>query len=120
MLPYLRRHIGETQIAIGILHTAIGLRAYRRPLAAIVRQRGLAVTDPPERQAAFWFMVCGLSTIAAGQTARWAQRQTGTIPAGLGRSSLAVGLLGGLLIPKSGFWLVVLHGLLALSGRRES
>lgn len=120
MLPYLRRHVGETQIAIGILHTTLGLLKYRRPLGAIARQRGLdPATDPPERQAAFWFVTCGLATIAAGQTIRWAQRRTGTVPASLGRSSLAIGLLGGLLIPKSGFWAIALHGLLALAASRE-
>lgn len=118
MLPYLRRHIGEVQTGMGLLHTGLGLVVSRRHWAEIIRHGGVDRAQA-DQDAAFWFVMTGLSAIAAGQTTRWAQRRTGTVPASLGWSSLALGLGGGALMPKSGFWFVAAQGLLALAAARH-
>jgi hypothetical protein len=120
MFPYLRRHIGEVQTGIGLLHTGLGLVVFRRHWAAIIRHGRVSEDRAQvEQYAAFWFVMTGLSTVAAGQVTRWAQRRTGTVPASLGWSSLAIGLGGGALMPKSGFWFVAAQGLLALAAARH-
>ena len=113
----LQAHAGDFQLGIGALHLTYGLAKYRRPLAAIARRR--AVSTEQEEQTAFWFMALGLATLASGQTTRWAQRQTGTLPASAGWTTLGIGLLGAALIPRSGFWFIIPQGLLALRASRE-
>ena len=114
------RYVGELLIATGVLHTLVGLRAFRALLTAIGRDGVVgAVARAPERRLAFWFLLFGLLTMQLGGLTRWAQRRTGTLPAFHGRALLGISGLGVLLMPRSGFWLVLPQAALALVAARR-
>ena len=109
---------GGTLVIIGILHTSIGLAGHRRVLQEMVRD-GMwdAVEGDPERETAFWFLTCGVSLVLVGWLARWAQRQTGELPAFVGPAFLGIATAGATLMPRSGFWAVFVAAILAFGER---
>jgi len=119
-MRHVDRYVGELLMATGVLHTLVGLRAFRAPLAAISRDGVVgAVARAPERRLAVWFLLFGLSTMQLGGLTRWAHRRTGTLPAFHGRALLGISGLGALLMPRSGFWLVLPQAALALVAARR-
>jgi len=119
-MRHVDRYVGELLMATGVLHTFVGLRAFRAPLAAIGRDGVVnAVARAPDRRLAFWFLLYGLSTIQMGGLTRWTHRRTGTLPAFHGRALLGIAGLGALLAPRSGFWLVLPQAALALVAARR-
>ncbi len=54
-----------------------------------------------------------------GQLAHWAQRRTGTLPPALGWGLLGLSAAGAVLMPVSGFWLVIPQAPLALALSRR-
>ncbi len=119
-MRHVNRHVGELLMATGVLHTLVGLRAFRAPLAAIGRDGVVgAVAGDRDRQVAVWFLLCGLSLIQLGGLARWTRRRTGTLPASQGWALLGLGGLGALLMPRSGFWLLLPTATLTLVGARR-
>ena len=49
----------------------------------------------------------GAMTLILGGLVHWAQDRTGTLPSFLGWSLLALGLAGVVLMPFSGFWMIL-------------
>jgi hypothetical protein len=72
-----------------------------------------AVEGDPEREAAFWFIVCGVSLVLMGWLARWTQWQTGTLPPFVGPALLGIGTAEVTMMPRSGFWAVFVAAILA-------
>jgi hypothetical protein len=67
-------------------------------------------TDMP-RNAIFWFLATGVFMIALGALAAWTERHVAAgLPAGLGWALVAVALVGGVFIPVSGLWLLLVPG----------
>ena len=115
----MHRFGGHVLTAIGGLHLAVGSLAYARPLAAIGRDGFVnAVDGHVDRDAAFWFLMTGVLLVLLGQLVRWAQRRLGTLPAFLGWSLLALAAVGAILMPFSGFWLLLVAAVLALAAAR--
>ena len=110
---------GGTLMIIGILHTAIGLADHRRVLQEMARD-GLidSVGNDPGREAAFWFLTCGVSLVLMGGLARWTRRQTGALPTFAGPALLGIATPGAALMPRSGFWAVFVAAILAFRERR--
>ena len=73
-----------------------------------------------DRDAAVWFLVSGVLLIPLGQLSRWAQQQTGTLPAFLGWTLLGVAAAVGILMPVSGWPLVAVAGGLLLAVVRNA
>jgi Family of unknown function (DUF6463) len=109
---------GTVLTIIGILHTSIGLAEHRGALREMVRNGMIdAVEGDPEREAAFWYLTCGVSLVLMGWLARWARRQTGTLPFFVGPALLGIGTAGVTLMPRSGFWAVFVAAILAFGER---
>ena len=109
---------GDALAITGILHTIIGLVEYRGALRDMVRDGVIdTVEDNPEREAAFWFLTCGVSLVLMGWLARWTQRRTGTLPSFVGSALLGIGTAGVTLMPRSGFWAVFVSAILAFGER---
>jgi hypothetical protein len=115
-------------MAIGVLDLLYVLVFHSRQLAAIARDGFFdAVEIGPahlDREVAFWHLTCGITFLLLGWLVRWTQARTGTLPAFLGWSLLALGFLGAVLVPVSGFWafppLAVLMLLTARHDRQET
>ena len=117
----LGRYCGEVLIATSLLHALVGVLAFSRPLVAIGRGRFVNAVEPHlERQLAFWFLTSGVLIFALGQLTRWAQRRTGALPASLGWTLLALAVAGVILMPVSGFWLVLPQAVLVLAASRQA
>ena len=119
----MRKLSGPLLVATGVLDILYVLVSYSRQFAAIF-QEGLvdAVEVIPaqlDRETAFWHLMFGATFVVLGGLVRCAQSRTGTLPAFLGWSLLALGLFGAILFPVSGFWLVLLLALLVLLAARR-
>jgi len=115
--------IGPLLVATGVLDILYVLVSYSRQFAAIF-QEGLvgAVELAPaqlDRETAFWHLMFGATFVVLGGLVCWTQFRTGTLPAFLGWSLLALGLFGAILVPVSGFWFVLLLALLVLVAARR-
>jgi len=106
---------GGILIAIALLHTAVGLWFGSGPVLAIAREGFLASVDPHrDRQLIFWFLIFGAPMLLIGQLALWMQARGLRPPRFLGIELLAVAIGGALLMPISGFWLVLVPAALLL------
>ena len=115
------KHIGNLLMATGVLHNVVGVVGFRRQLSAIHRERYFNTVDRDlERNAAFWFLITGVQLMILGQQTRVVQKQAGAVPASLGWNLLAISVPGIIVMPVSGFWLVLAQGLLVLSGARRA
>ena len=115
----MRRRVGQLLMGTGVLHTVLGVLGFRRTLVEIHRARYLdTIGRDPERNAALWCLTTGALLVALGQLARSTQERTGEVPRSLGWSLLAIAVPGVVLLPVSGFWLVLGQALLLLFGAR--
>ena len=113
------RYVGQLLMGTGVLHTLLGVLGFRRTLVEIHRARYLdTIGRDPQRNAALWCLTTGALLFALGQLARSTQERTGDVPRSLGWSLLAISVPGVVLLPVSGFWLVLGQALLVLFGAR--
>ncbi len=120
----MRRLCGPLLVATGVLHLLVGLFFFAGPLAAIAGDGFGAVGPDPaskafDREAAFWFMLFGVMLLMLGGLTHWAQARTGTLPLFLGWSLLALGVIGVVMMPASGFWLALSQAALMLAVARR-
>ena len=113
------RYGGHLLIATGVLHTLFAVGGFATPLADIGRAGLVNAVDPyPDRQLAFWFLLSGVLLVLFGQLVRWTQARTGTVPAHVAWELVAISVIGAILMPISGFWLVLLVSVLLLGASR--
>ncbi len=121
----MRWFVGQLLMATGVLHLVSGFVFYPGPLFAIAGDGFLNAVEPDvafstfDREAAFWYMIFGVMLLMLGGLTHWAQAQTGTLPAFLGWSLLALGVVGVILMPASGFWLALPQAVLMLAVARR-
>lgn len=121
----MRKLSGLLLMATGVLDLLYVLVFHSRQLAAIAQDGFFDAVelDPTQldRETAFWHLAFGTMVLILGGLVHWAQARTGTLPAFLGWSLLAFGLFGTILMPVSGFWLVLPQAVLMLVvARREA
>ena len=119
----MRRLSGPLLMATGVLDLLYVLVFHSRQLAAIAQDGFFdAVELNPaqfDRETAFWHLMFGLMFVVLGALVHWAQARTGTLPAFLGWSVLALGMAGVILMPLSGFWLLFPQAVLILAVTRQ-
>lgn len=109
----------------GVIHCAFGLMTpeLRNPLVRIMVERTTQVTDMAdryERECSFWFQFGGIMMISHGYLLRQYCLETGKpTPKWFGWFLLLQSLFGVLVMPESGFWLVLGQGLWILSQRSD-
>lgn len=120
------RVTGYLLIAISVIHVLVGVWLFAEPLADIIRN-GVFNTVAPDpftpyfdREDAFWFMIAAPLLFTLGQLCCWAEAQRITLPAFLGWNLLAISLVGVLIEPISGFWLLIPPAILILIGSRTA
>ncbi|MEU0101539.1 DUF6463 family protein [Streptomyces sp. NPDC006267] len=99
-----RGSAGRWLQAVGIAHGAIGAVAYRDVFAGVGRQVVDSVPERGDRAAAFWFMAAAPTLWLGGRLLRSAEEH-GDVPAqrAAGIALTAVGVVGTVAMPKSGF-----------------
>ena len=100
---------GWLLMAVAALHAAFGLWIGRRALVAIARDGFVnAVAPHLDRSFAFWFLLASPFLWIVGRFAVWVASERRRPPVWLGRSLLMLALAGAVLMPVSGFWLILL------------
>lgn len=111
--------IGHWLLAVAALHTLFALVFLHKPLLDIV-QRGVfnTVGQDPLTAAAVWFLLFGapLALLALAITALERSGQA-TVLRHLGGGLLALSAVGVILMPESGFWLVLPAGIALIRKR---
>jgi len=100
--------IGRWLIGVSVIHTLFAIVVFNKALASVV-QRGVfnTVGTDPLVGAVVWFVLFGAVLFICGLAVSALERALhGALPKSLGWSLLVLGLLGALLMPASGFWLV--------------
>ncbi len=113
-----RRWIGRTILAIAALHTLFGLISFGGVVAALFSD-GLfnTVGASPMRAAVVWFLIAGFFMATTGMAID--QMEAGGLHdkvAPVGWVLLAISALGILLMPASGFWLLLVPSVFAIRG----
>lgn len=115
----MKHRIGMIVIAIGILHTMLGLVKYAGIFGAMVSEGLINTAGTNERNLAIWFTFCGTVFIMLGYTMKTIEGHTGRIPSPLGWSMFASAVLGGLILPISGFWALIIPSFLIIVSNRK-
>lgn len=104
----MRKWTGKSLMVIGVIHSVVGFVEGRGIIGELFRE-GLfnSVNDQPERQAAFWFLFGGFVIIIMGGCIDWIERRDIEMPPFLKWSFLALIIVGCVMIPASGFWLLL-------------
>ena len=103
------RLIGRLLIATAAAHALVGVASYRRPLKAIWNDGIVnAVMPNYDRRAAFWSLLFAPVLFGLGQiTNRAVERGDARILRTVAWNFLGIGVLGALLMPISGFWILL-------------
>lgn len=123
-------HVGRLLMAIALGHAVVGVALFQAPLAAMLRdglfdsvRPSLASGVPSsfDRAAAFWFLLFAPALFMLGQIVeRAAARRDGPLLSLIGWHLLAIGLIGVVVIPISGFWTLLAVAPLLLVGARRA
>lgn len=107
--PWLSAHAGIMMMWIAVIHNVVGVMIFFAPLIDIAQAGVLDTVKPPhiERGLAAWFLLSGCLMFMLGGLMHWAYKHTHTLPHSLGWMSIGFGLLGVILMPASGFWLLI-------------
>ncbi|HWM89246.1 MAG TPA: DUF6463 family protein [Thermoanaerobaculia bacterium] len=125
---YLReRKAARLFMVIGVLHVLGGLWVGREPLLRIFREGFLGEADsglgnvPPDadKELLFWFVLWGVFTFVLGQLLSWMERHGQPPPAWLGWELVVINLFAAALMPKGGFWLVLIPSFLIIRESRR-
>jgi hypothetical protein len=112
---------GRLLIAAAVIHTLFGVWFGRAALVAMARDGFFNSVDPHrDRQLVFWFIFAGLALLLLGHLVCWAAAQAVRLPAFLGWELLALAVACGVLMPVSGWFLILIPAVMTLasSGRR--
>jgi hypothetical protein len=99
---------GWLLLAVAALHATFGLWIGRHALLAMARDGFVNAVDPHlDRMLVFWFLLMSPFLWIVGRFALWLASDGTPPPVWLGRSLLAMALICALLMPVSGFWLIL-------------
>lgn len=117
----MRSKLGIAIIATGVLHIGIGILGTGQLLRDMAADGVFNSVSPHlDRAAAVWFFMAGGFLILIGLTVNWCIARTGTLPLSLGVSMLVMSVIGVVLMPTSGFWLVLIESVIAIRVARIS
>ena len=109
----MRRLCGPLLMATGVLDLLYVLVFQSRQIAAIAGDGFFNAVEPNvafstfDRETAFWHLMFGLMAVILGALIHWVQSRAVTLPAFLGWSLLLLSVIALILMPFSGFWVVL-------------
>jgi len=115
------RYSGIFLILTGLLHIAVGILLFKDTFAEYINNGIInSVTENSVQETGFWFLVCGTLVIMWGLTMHHYIRKTyKPAPKFLGYFLLIISLIGGLIVPISGFWLFVPQALIIIMAKER-
>ena len=104
----MKKWIGRWLIIVAVLHSVVAVVYFGGVYVSIVK-RGVfdTVGTDPMTAAAVWFFLFGAMLLVCGLAIAELERSaTNQLPKSIGWCMLAMGVVGIILMPVSGFWLV--------------
>jgi len=117
----MKKWVGKSMMVVGLLHTFLGSAHFQGVLADMFNA-GLFNTvhrQQLDRFGAFWFLFSGLALILVGALVDWFERKRLALPAFFKWGFLGLTALGCLVMPKSGFWLMVIPAVGLFRAKKE-
>ena len=105
----MKRWIGRWLIAVSAAHTLFAIFVFHSTLSSII-ERGVfnTIGNDPMTGAVVWFVLFGVVLFICGLAVSALEKSSpNPLPTSLGWSLLALSILGVVLMPASGFWLVL-------------
>jgi hypothetical protein len=102
--------IGKNLFIIGIGHSFVGLVAFRKTVALIINENILntiSINSNSPKEAAFWFLITGFALMIIGSLVNLIENNNIGMPAFLLWSLILITAIGVLMMPVSGFWLLL-------------
>ncbi|GAB3643357.1 DUF6463 family protein [Spirosoma arcticum] len=114
------RYTGLIFMLTGVLHVVTGVVAFKHQFNAMIATRSVAsARESVDHQLAFWFTFVGLLMGPTGYLMDWVGRRKGMVlPSAFGYVLTGLWLVGVVLMPTSGFWLVLLQSIYLTSYSR--
>ena len=115
--------IGKSVMAVAIGHTIVGLIVFGPALRTFF-DGGIVNTitagQNPGREAAFWFLFTGFAILVIGGLVDYLEKHDLAIPLFVGVSTAILTIIGIIVMPMSGFWLMIIPLVgLARSARQQ-
>ncbi len=102
------RWIGRAVIGIAAVHTLFGAVFLNGPVLSMAREGFIAtITDQPDRGAVFWFFYTGFALALIGGWMNECEAEARRFPTYLVATLAAMTGAGLLIMPASGFWLLI-------------
>ena len=104
----MKQWIGRWLIVVSLLHSVVAVAVFGGVFSSIIK-RGVfnTVGTDPMTAAAVWFVLFGAMLFTFGLAiAELEKSSIRQLPKSIGWSLLAIGIVGIILMPVSGFWLV--------------
>ena len=100
--------IGKWLFAVGVIHLSFGL-AFMHDTLALLWSEGLwnTVNGQPVREAVFWFLYTGIVLLIVGALVNQAEHQRLAIPRSVTWVFAVLTLIGVVVMPISGIWLMI-------------
>jgi hypothetical protein len=100
--------IGKWLFAVGVIHLSFGV-FFMHDVLALLWSEGLwnTVNGQPPREAVFWFLCTGIMLLIVGVLVNQAERQGLAIPRFVTRSFAVLTVIGVVVMPISGIWLMI-------------
>lgn len=116
------KHSGTLFIGTGIIHNLIGLIMGWQVLVELADSRFInSITNQMDRNAVFWFLFSGFMMMILGHfMQRYSREHNKPVPAFIGNYLLILATLGCLIMPQSGFWLVLPQALIIIIANRKA
>lgn len=102
------RWIGRTVLGIAAVHTLFGAVFFRATVLTVLREGVVGtIADQPDRGAMFWFFYTGFALALIGMWMDEREAEARTFPGYLVTSLAVLTGAGVLIMPASGFWLLI-------------
>lgn len=113
--------IGKWLFAVGVIHLSFGV-IFMHTTLALLWSEGLVntVNGQPRREAVFWFLCAGIMLLLVGVLVNQAEREGLAIPRFVTWSIAALTLIGVVVMPISGIWLLIPPAAGMVFRRRQS
>ena len=100
--------IGKWLIAVGVIHSLFGFVFMRSTLAVLWSERGFnTVNGQPAREAVFWFLFTGFLLLTVGALIDQVERRGLALPWFVTWSFVLLTVIGVVVMPISGIWLLL-------------
>tara|TARA_B110000971_G_C19860122_1_gene431256 strand:- start:505 stop:873 length:369 start_codon:yes stop_codon:yes gene_type:complete len=111
---------GKWIMAVAVLHTVFSLYYFSAPYQEVLNSGIINSVKTPEIGLAVWFFIFGIILFISGQLILAIEKINQPVPLAAGLGLLVLAVLGAVLMPVSGFWLIFppVIGLLINNGKK--